>query len=248
MDKVVISGLTAAGKTTHTVLLSEALGFSPIHFTDLLLQELGVTSPSTGSIWADRLWELQSLRSDLEADRRVDRMIADLLASPAALVVDAALAPWLSSADALNIWLGSDRVSRAWKCSVSSLPAQPTTEQSIRLIDEKDSLTRQYLQLERGVDLYTDRARFDLVLDLSHLIAEPTRGAADHGIECFHEVLLACVECALHGRPDRLAVLLERSDPDQTSTVVMVGDRLPGLRHVRSLLRRGRPALASRIA
>lgn len=227
-QKIVISGLTAAGKTTHTKLLAETLGFRAVHFTDLLLRELQVEAGSADQVWFSRLREIASMRAGGSADRRVDEIVGELLATDEPMVVDAVLAPWLHPGPQINVWLGSDRASRAWKCSVSRLPGVISTDDSLRLLDEKDAFTREYLWQERAVDLYTDRSCFDLVLDNSHLIGEPTAAAARKGVGQLHHVLLAYVNWRLGRADDALLELTETASPGLAAVVHMdVGHLTP---------------------
>jgi adenylate kinase family enzyme len=39
IGKVIVSGLTAAGKTTHARLLADEFGIRSVHYTDLLLKD-----------------------------------------------------------------------------------------------------------------------------------------------------------------------------------------------------------------
>ncbi|MFB7241078.1 cytidylate kinase [Streptomyces populi] len=225
-QKIVISGLTAAGKTTHTKLLAETLGFRAVHFTDLLLGELRLEAGSADQVWFSRLREIESMRAGGFADRRADESIAALLETDEPMVVDAVLAPWLHPGRQINVWLGSDRASRAWKCSVSRLPGVISTDDSLRLLDEKDAFTRAYLWRERKVDLYTDRSCFDLVLDNSHLIGEPTLDAAREGIRELHQVLLAYVDWRLGRQGDALLELADTAAPGLAAVVRMDVDQL----------------------
>jgi cytidylate kinase len=162
----------------------------------------GLPVEAAATLWFTRSREVASLRAGGAADRRVDSLITRLLSSAEPMIVDAALAPWLFSGPAMRIWLGSDRASRAWKCSVSRLPLRLSTDESLRLLDDKDGLTRHYLQMQHGIDLFEDRSCFDVVIDNSHLITEPTRGAADRGIAELHPVLVACVQAYFSGPSD----------------------------------------------
>ncbi len=241
MTKIVISGLTAAGKTTHTELLAAAYGFRAIHFTDLLLAELEIAAGATDGVWFHRSREIESMRAGGLIDRRVDRAIGELLASAEPMVVDAVLAPWLHPGERVTVWLGSDRASRAWKCRVSYLPAVMSTEASLRLLDEKDALTREFLWRERGIDLYEDRSCFDLIIDNSHLISAPTLAAAETGIERMHQVLVACLNLRLWRDGGELSELAE-SRPCELAAIIGMnfGDiTLPDA---------ARPVLASRRA
>ena len=235
-EKIVISGLTAAGKTTHTKLLAAAYGFRAVHFTDLLLRELGIPGEPDNGIWFSRFREIESMRAGGTIDRYVDEAIGELLANDEPMVVDATLAPWLHPGEQVNIWLGSDRASRAWKCTVSRLPAAISTDDSLRLLDEKDSFTREYLWKERGLDLYVDRSCFDLILDNSHLISEPTQAAADVGIGRLHRVLLACLNLRLWGQADDLLALTETAADELAAIAQMNFEGIELPRSARTVL------------
>jgi cytidylate kinase len=223
--KIVLSGLTAAGKTTHTKLLAQRLGYESVHVTDILLRELGIRRPSQ-NVWVGRLAELESMRNGNTVDDQVDEILLSSVREKQHVIVDAWAFPWYGPQDMLRIWIGSDRLSRAWKCSVSALGVREmTTEESATLIDEKDDITRRRFRDRYGFDLYSDRSVFDFVLDNSHLISEPTLASSEAGIQRFDMVLAACVEVALSGDPRPLMDLAEE-DPDCAACVVQCGPRV----------------------
>ncbi|WP_148272331.1 hypothetical protein [Micromonospora maris] len=168
--------------------------------------------------------EIESLRDGGDADDRVDRILADTMRNRDGVVVDAWALPWYCREPAIRIWIGSDRISRSWKCAVSS-PAEVALGPTgcARLVDEKDWLTRQRFLSRYGFDIFADRDVFDFVLDNSHLIDAPTRASADAGINKFHRVLTACVEAGISGDPEPLRALVNDADPALRSCVVRVG-------------------------
>ncbi|RKR87278.1 cytidylate kinase [Micromonospora pisi] len=224
MARIIISGLTAAGKTTHTALLADELRYDRLHITDLLLQELDGGQGSSVGVWFHRMAEIESLRDGGDADDRVDNILRESMLRHDDLVVDAWALPWYSSGEAIRIWIGSDRLSRAWKCAVSS-PAERSMSQveCVRLIDEKDDLSRRRFLGRYGFDLYSDRSPFDFVLDNSHLIAEPSRSSADLGISRFHKVVVACAQAAMSGCFDPLQKILDDPDPALGACLVGLG-------------------------
>lgn len=226
MIPIVLSGLTAAGKTTHAALLASALGVDALHATDILVRELAADERSVGDVWFRRMRELESLRDHSDVDDRVDAELTALVAAArGGPVVDSWAFPWYWKGEALRIWMGSDRLSRAWKCSVSARPAKNlSTEECAALIDEKDEASRERFLERYGFDLYTDRTVFDFVLDNSHLICAPTSEASRRGIRDFHTVLSACVESGTSGESEPLRRTLtdERLGP----CVVGIGERL----------------------
>ncbi|PZG15242.1 cytidylate kinase [Micromonospora craterilacus] len=224
MARVILSGLTAAGKTTHAALLAKHLGHESIHITDLLLSELGGGFGSSEGVWFHRMAEIESLRDGGDVDDRVDRILSDVVRNRDGVVVDAWALPWYFTEPAIRIWIGSDRLSRSWKCAVSS-PAEVALGPTgcAKLVDEKDRLTRQRFLRRYDFDIFSDRDVFDFVLDNSHLIDAPTRASADVGIDKFHRVLVACVEAGSSGDPGPLRALVNNADPDLRSSVVRVG-------------------------
>ncbi len=231
---MLLSGLTAAGKTTHSLHLAHALGYPCLHFTKLLLQELGMPTDDENQLWFQRMREVEALRGDGKIEEAIDGRIVDAVRESDRLVVDSILGPWLVPDGPMCVWIGSDRLSRAWKCQFSaSSVAGVDTPAAAAHIDEKDGLTRARFLASRGVDIYTDRTPFDFVLDNSHLISAPTKEAVRYGIRIFHKVLYACVVSLATDDPSLLLSLLRRGSPPECACVLAVSarvaDRLPQL-------------------
>lgn len=230
MTSVLISGLTAAGKTTHSLLLADALGYECLHFTQLLLEQLDICSEDENQVWFERMREIEALRGDGRIEGAIDRQLADAVSRNDRLVVDSILAPWLAADAPICVWIGSDRLSRAWKCQFSaSMVAGVDTPAAAALIDEKDALTRKRFRSARGVDIYTDRKPFDFVLDNSHLISAPTEAAVQSGIAVFHKILRACVVSVENDDPSILLDLLESASPAECACVLAVSPRVSRL-------------------
>ncbi|WP_346027568.1 hypothetical protein [Arthrobacter parietis] len=219
--KVILSGLTAAGKTTHTRLLATELRIDALHTTDLLLSALG-QSVEDGHTWLRRLKEVEHSRDrDQSADDLVDAALSACLASGQDCVIDSWALPWRSGSETLNIWIGSDRYSRAVKCRVSHLQEKVLAiDEAMSHVDEKDTLTRHRFVHRYGFDIFADRAPFQVVMDNSHLIIHPTPADAETGIKIFHDALVAVVKAWRDSTPTALDSFL-RTASDQSRACVV---------------------------
>jgi len=224
---IAISGLTAAGKTTHSRLLAKEMGWECLHATDVLLREMGRNPSESRGIWFSDLRELEAARDASSVDDRVDSTILARLSedsSPA--VIDSWSLPWYGPRRISSIWIGSDRLSRTWKCQVSRLPQRDfDVVRCAALIDEKDLASRVRFIERYGIDIFSDRQPFDFVLDNSHLITSPTEASSAKGIAAFHQVVMACAKLVTGGSGNALADIIDGSDYDLSSSVVALSSR-----------------------
>lgn len=243
-NKVVIAGLTAAGKTTHTRILARELGYPAIHVTAFLMEAVGVVD--TADVWRQRMREVESLRAGGIADDVVDRRMLDVCARPGPLVIDAWALPWYGPQELVRIWIGSDRLSRTWKCAVSAMPTVTSEVEASALLDEKDGHSRVRFLDRYGFDLYQDRSVFDFVLDNSHLIDSPTRDSSDAGIAAFAPVVSAVARAGLNGDLGPVRELMETGTPDQIACLARIGSRPRGWSGYSDLPPLPRPVIPSR--
>jgi cytidylate kinase len=183
--KILISGLTAAGKTTHARRLAQVLDLPYFSASQILAEILGDNGP-----WSPRV---DLLRADHDVDREVDRRILQTFDIQPEGVFDAWALPWLTSSSALRVWLESDLPSRVRKAFVTELrrgnhPEYPEIEQ---LVLKKDDFSRRRFQHTHRFDIYVDRTVFDLVIDNSSYIPRASIEASDRGIKAFELVLLS---------------------------------------------------------
>lgn len=99
--KIVVSGLTAAGKTTLCRKLSSAFALPFFSASEVLRRFLG----SSEKYWSPAL---DRARDNLEFEKRIDGQILDVLRSRDKGVFDAWGLPWFSKDSAIKIWIESD--------------------------------------------------------------------------------------------------------------------------------------------
>lgn len=196
---ILVSGLTAAGKTTHCKLLAEDLGWSYVSMSSIRKDLLGdrLDHSEFDREWAPShdLLRATDASIDLCADRRMTAIVADC----SNIVVDAWLQPWLyPGGDALRIWLESTIETRIMKASVSAMRRGDVPPVEIaETVAVKDDFSRKRFKFLYSIDLYGDPAIFRMIADNSMYIDEPLIAKSDAGIAAFRLVLLQQVEIAL---------------------------------------------------
>lgn len=190
---IVISGLTAAGKTTHALLLARWLGFNYVSASQLMLKKIDIPVDENNALWVTRMGEIETRRDSKPVDRDVNELLLRALKDNVHTIFDSWALPWLADqVPCLRIWMESSLESRALKARVSQEPYGPilSLEACRDLVVDKDRSTARRLEPLLGVDIRHDRSVFDLVLDNSTLISEPTIKSARQGISKFHLQLI----------------------------------------------------------
>lgn len=184
---IVVSGLTSAGKTTHSHILSGQFDLRYVSTSQLLLFELRRKSFQPANYWLENgaldLWSTPE-------SKLVDTEMMQIEQSEKDVIFDSLAMPWLHRSEALCIWLESSLESRVMKAIVShrSNPKGSADEIS-SLIHKKDESAGSKLKDRYGIDLFRDRSPFDVILDITPFILEPTWEAALSSISRSHSLI-----------------------------------------------------------
>jgi cytidylate kinase len=203
---ICISGLTAAGKTTHAELLARDLDMRFVSATEILAKLCGVEFRP--SMWLDEVAQVGSIRDSSPIDVQLDDELAQLFRSTTPTVFDSWALPWLADRltnDCLYIWFESDFSSRVRKSRVSALPRDLSYQAARSLVSGKDQDAVQRFGRLYGFDLRHDRRPFDLVVDNGGLIPLPTDEWRRRGIAHLRSALTPKVSAlvSVRSRPDR---------------------------------------------
>lgn len=195
---VIISGLTAAGKTTHARLLASELSYRYISATEIIADMIGVDRREVGpGFWERHGDAIGRVRDETDLDRQLDQRLVEMATIDEGLVIDAWALPWLvASPYCISMWIESDHYSRSLKAAVSDENQHPLPWYEA-FISRKDDDARDRFLAIYGFDIYGPRQRFDIDLDNSAYITEATRANADYGIVRFGPLVSAAVATQL---------------------------------------------------
>ena len=190
--KVIVSGLTAAGKTTHSLWIARKHSMGYISGSQVLLGLSEMSSPMRADFWAtDEGLRLTKRSTFLQVDSILKKKECEANRS----VFDCLSLPWLKDCPAFCIWLESDFHSRVMKAMVSHGPSRRYSEDELaRRVQQKDDEARSIMRKEYGFDLFKNRKPFDLVVDISDFISAPTLEASKRSIRKTETILRPFIE------------------------------------------------------
>jgi CMP/dCMP kinase len=201
--RVIVSGRTAAGKTTHAYLLAAEFGLRYVSASQLLLRRRGEHAVQAPDYW---ITDAGQATSRSPATGWVDGELRRLLAEPVDSVFDCVSLAWHKGAGTLAIWLESSLDSRIAKAASSQRRdrrGQPMPPDHLRAaLTRKDAAAGDLLRDSAGADLAGDPRVFDLVVDVSGSTRTESRAAARVGIREVHGLLAAACAawCSAGGR------------------------------------------------
>lgn len=210
---IVISGLTAAGKTTIANTIAPLLGCDYLSASSVMYQLLGTGSNGSNAAWVESLEDIGAARADNRIDEAVNAILAQEMATRENTVFDSWSMPWLPSSHAFRIWIDSDPGSRARKVRISQEPNGPflTLEQCANLATAKDQQTAERFAEILGCDLFNDRSPFDLVWDATEFTVgndvRTARPGISTAVRAFCSRLLECERFLAHHSPRSIAQL-----------------------------------------
>jgi cytidylate kinase len=184
---VILSGLTAAGKTTHCHILAGEYGLQYVSSSQVLLSLLNMFPIQERDFWitdeAQKLWKTQEAT-------KVDEELLRLESKSNNIVFDTIAMPWLHQHESFCVWLESSLESRVMKAIVSLREKANLTPSEIeRRIQLKDETACADFKGRFGFDLLNDRTPFALILDISRSIKEPTLESSLNSVKEVHEFI-----------------------------------------------------------
>lgn len=186
---ICISGLTASGKTTHAHLLTGEFGLTYVSGSQIQLNFLGVSPIQSKDFWiseeAKALWDEKQFE-------KIDAELLRLEKNNAGFMFDTSTMPWRHKEPALCIWLESDINSRKIKSLISHRGRNHYPFESYEeKINEKDFATKSLYKNLYNINIGKDLSCFDLIIDISTFIKEPTLNSSLESISKAHKIIRA---------------------------------------------------------
>jgi cytidylate kinase len=159
--KIIISGLTASGKSTLVAGLSNQLDFSIFSGSSKLREFM---PPKLFDFWESKkgLDALKFRLAHTKYDRRLDDYILEYAKNNDNFILDSWTASWRIKDDAIKIYLKADLKIRAARVSERD---QIPFASAIKFMKEKDKLSIKIYKKLYNISIDTDTAPFDLVID-----------------------------------------------------------------------------------
>lgn len=187
VSNIVISGLTAAGKTTHAKLLCEEYGIQYVSASQILLKLAGLQPEQPPDFWVTPQGrELPRRISWVQIDNEFRRIESE----SEHVVFDCQSLPWLCSRESMCIWLDSSFETRLMKAIVSHKGGSNLTEQEVvRAVKAKDRFAQEQILSNYNINLLHNREPFDFIFDISTFITAATEEASAVSVARAHKII-----------------------------------------------------------
>ncbi len=170
--RIIVSGLTASGKSTLARGLSKSLGLEYFSASSKLRE---IMPPREFEFWESQKG-LDAIRFRLkhpQYDKALDNYIVRNVRTQTNIILDSWVASWkVNAPSTIKIYLKVDVKERARRVSErDGIKFGP----ALKFMKEKDRLTAKVYMNIYGIDIANDLTPFDLVVDSTHLQVEELR-------------------------------------------------------------------------
>ena len=169
---IMVAGLTGSGKTTICRVLSQDLGLSFVSGSELRSQFISGNIPSESRkywLFSTEATELDSLRlTDSRIDLAMDKHLRDLVLTKSRQIFDVWFLPWLIQENSLKVWLECPLEIRARRIHKSLDLGGVETEIVRDKTFEKDTRAQQFAFKTYGIDIFTDRSPFGVLISTAN--------------------------------------------------------------------------------
>lgn len=184
---IFIAGLTASGKTTHSYLLAGLYGLTYVSGSQIHLNLNGLNPIQDRAFWITQ--EATNLLNEIQFDL-VDLELCRIEKNRSGCIFDSWIMPWRKKNQGLNIYLFSDINSRVIKGAISRRENEFYIDDSYKKqIEFKDASAINLYKKQYNIDITKDLSVFDLIIDISTFIEEPTFEASQKSIVKVQSIL-----------------------------------------------------------
>jgi cytidylate kinase len=198
--RIIVAGLTAAGKSTHSRLLGAHYGLPYVSMREVMadvLREFGMPG-SAGDRWTPAVDESRARNEEIdrEADRR---MLERIERGPG--VFDSWAMPWIyRNPAAVRVWISADLPSRVQKCCISAIArGLPPPPDPAALLEAKDEFSRERFRDLYGFELEPSPEIFEVIVENSAVLPDDSLAHFRADAAQFHRRLVAEIESARGG-------------------------------------------------
>lgn len=169
--KVIVSGLTASGKSSLSKEIASILGMEYFSASSKLRE---ILPKKDFKVWESKKG-IEAVRFRLnnpKYDRKLDSFIVGLFKKSDSIVMDSWVAAWkINDKDTVKIYIKADRETRTERVSKRD---NISLKDASAFMGKKDKLTAAIYKKIYNIDIGQDLTPFDLVVDTSHLAMEDT--------------------------------------------------------------------------
>jgi cytidylate kinase len=185
---ILVGGLTGSGKTTLSKLLSKDLGLSFVSGSEIRAQFASGKVPAEARkywLFSAEAAEMDRLRlNDSRVDLLMDAHLRDLVITKSKQIFDVWFLPWLVAENSLKVWLDCPLGVRARRIQEALGLGPVESDLVYHKTSEKDERAQQFAQRTYGVDIFTDRSPFDVIISTE----------TETGVGLIHNVLRIIAE------------------------------------------------------